>query len=571
MTEPAIPGLTRHYVTVGQRQLHYRRAGSGPPLLALHRLPRSSQDLEPFIQAASKQFTVIAPDMAGYGQSFALDEPADNLDPLCDDLGALIDALGLNAVSLYGEQAGAALALSFAHHAPKRVIALAAWDLDLPGALDLPPSATAPFPPFEPRWDGSHLAWLWAMLREQTAFHPWHTPALNTRVDADMPDPSELQRRMNQFLSSGIHGRGYEAGYNAARTFNAQDILRDISCPTLVVARQRYDGLDPWRGVLPTASDLRKSMADEQTKGEAQALTFLSERRVEANVPPPPQVASIPGVLWHDYVSIDGGQLHFQCNADVETVPLLVQHDAASSIGTVEPITQSFVGKRSVFAFDMPGSGCSDRIISTDGIEMDVYADVLAAGLGQLGLDQIDFYGMWGGGFVGLELALQNPSQVRRLIMSNVFEHTKAEQAELIANYTPDVSPVWHGGHLMQCWHQMRDQGIYYPWFKRDRTGVIWREPFLATDMVHERVCSLLKAGNMYRTAYHAHFTYPTYDKLSQTPVPTLLATSEWDPNNPHTRAAADAAPACKFQILDEDFYKWGESFLPFLEADRAV
>lgn len=566
MTEPARPGLTRHYVTIGRRQLHYRRAGSGPPLIALHRLPRSSEDLVPFIESASKSFTVIAPDLAGYGKSFALETAPESLDPLCDDLEALRVALGLGRVLLYGEQAGAALALEYACRDPNHVVALAAWDLDLPGALDLPPSAKAPLPPFEPQWDGSHFAWLWAMLREQTAFHPWHTPALNTRVDADMPDPTELNRRVVQFLNAGQHGRGYESGYNAARTFDAPTVLANTKTPALVVARQRHDAKDPWRGITSISSDLQKSTADEKTKGEAQCLSFLVEHRFEFEVPSPPPVTPISGVLWRDYVSVDGGQLHYQCNADADTVPLLVQHDAASSIGTVEAITQSFVGRRTVLAFDMPGSGDSDRIIPEENVEVGVYAATLAEALEQLDLPPVDFYGMWGGGFVGLDLAIQKPNQVRKLIMSNVFQHTGAEQADIVANYTPDISPVWHGGHLMQCWHQMRDQGIYYPWFNRTQQGVIWRDPFLATDMVHERVCSLLKAGNMYRTAYQAHFIYPTYEKLAMTPVPTLLATSEWDPNNSHTLAAAKAAPNCQFQYLDEDFSKWGESFLPFLE-----
>jgi pimeloyl-ACP methyl ester carboxylesterase len=215
----------------------------------------------------------------------------------------------------------------------------------------------------------------------------------------------------------------------------------------------------------------------------------------------------------------------------------------------------------------MPGSGDSDRIIPSENVEVEVYAATLAEALKQLGLLRVDFYGMWGGGFVGLDLSIQKPDQVRKLIMSNVFQHTGAELADIAAYYTPDVSPVWHGGHLMQCWHQMRDQGIYYPWFNRTQQGVIWRDPFLATDMVHERVCSLLKAGNMYRTAYQAHFIYPTYEKLAMSRVPTLLATSRWDPNNPHTLAAAKAAPNCQFQYLDEDFSKWGESFLRFLQV----
>lgn len=567
MTDPAVPGITRHYVTIGDRQLHYRRGGSGPPLIALHRLPRSSQDLLPFMQAAMKRFTVIAPDMAGYGSSFSLHEPPESLDPFCEDLRELLTALNLPRVFLYGEQAGAALALTFATQAPDAVQAVATWDLDLPGALDLPPSAKAPLPPFEPKWDGSHLAWLWAMLREQTAFHPWHTAALNTRVDADMPSPEELQRRAVQFLTAGQHGRGYEIGYGGARTFKAFEVLAHVSRPSLLIARQRYNGADPWRGVEMVSASVQKSKANEHDPVADSVLSFFEDHRFEADAPSPPSVKPIPGVLWHDFAAVEGGQLHFHCNGDAETTPVLVQHDAASSIGTVEPITKSFLGQRSVYAFDMPGSGESDRVIPQEGVEVDAYANVLHQALDHLGLDTVDFYGMWGGGFVGLDLAFMDPNRVRRLVMSNVFQHTGDEQKEITANYTPDVSPVWHGGHLLQCWHQMRDQGIYYPWFKRTRDGVIWREPFLATDMVHERVCSLLKAGNMYRTAYHAHFIYPTYDKLKRTPVPTLLATATWDPNNPHTLAAAKAAPNCQFQYLDEDFMKWGESFLPFLEA----
>ncbi|MEQ9110147.1 MAG: alpha/beta hydrolase [Rhodospirillaceae bacterium] len=567
MTEPATPGLSRHYVTVGNRQLHYRRAGSGPPLIALHRLPRSSEDLLPLIQAAADRFTVIAPDLAGYGKSSVLDTPPQSLDPLAEDLAAFLSALGLGCVQIYGEQAGAALALHFAATHKDKVSSLAAWDLDLPGALDLPPSAKAPLPPFEPAWDGSHLAWLWAMLREQTAFHPWHTPALNTRVDADMPDPETLHRRVIQFLNAGVHGRGYETGYGAARSFDAVQMLASVACPTLVVARQRHDGLDPWRGIQSVSESLRKSTADEQTKGEVQALVFLENLRVDASVPAPPSVVPLKGKLWNDYVSVNGGQIHFQRNTDADSVPLLVQHDAASSVGTVEPITASFIGRKTVYAFDMPGSGDSDRIIPEADVDVADYATVLAEALSALSLTEIDFYGMWGGGFVGLDLAMGHPGIVRKLVMSNVFQHTGAEQADMLAHYTPDVSPLWHGGHLLQCWHQMRDQGIYYPWFKREKAGVIWREPFLATEMVHERVCSLLKAGNMYRTAYQSHFKYDTFEKLARTPVPTLLATSEWDPNNPHTLAAAEAAPNCSFQYLDEDFTKWGLSFLPFLES----
>ncbi len=33
--------ITRHFMTVGTRQVHYRRAGSGPPVVLLHPSPNS--------------------------------------------------------------------------------------------------------------------------------------------------------------------------------------------------------------------------------------------------------------------------------------------------------------------------------------------------------------------------------------------------------------------------------------------------------------------------------------------------------------------------------------------------
>src|SRR5688500_9437278 len=78
MTDAPIPGLTRHFVTLGERQVHYRRMGNGPALVMLHALPRSSRDLLPMMkEAAAAGFTAIAPDFAGYGNSWQLFTPSE--------------------------------------------------------------------------------------------------------------------------------------------------------------------------------------------------------------------------------------------------------------------------------------------------------------------------------------------------------------------------------------------------------------------------------------------------------------------------------------------------------------
>ena len=518
MTEFPTPGLTRHFVTLGDRQVQYRRAGKGPPLVMLHRLPRSSKDLVPAMLLHANRFTVIAPDLAGYGNSSLLPTPAPTIPDYAADVAAFIAALGIARCVLYGEGQGALVALSLASQRADLVAALATRDVPAPASGAAVDDALIPF---VPTWDGRHLAWLWAYLREENVFAPPWEKSLAHRIDAAMPSPADLQSRAVQLLTGAGHGRSYHLGLRAALAFEAPA----VAVPSVDLATYTSD--------LPSP-------------------------------PPPPRVKPIPGALWSDFVSLPSGQLHFHMNGDAQTVPLLVQHDAASSVGTVEPITRSFLGKRTVMAFDMPGSGESDRMFG-DTVDVMAYADVLGAALDKLGLAQVDFYGMWGGGFVGLDLATARPHLVRRLVMSNLFQHEGAEQRAFQTRYTPDVSPVWHGGHLLQCWHQMRDQGIYYPWFASNPSGIIRREPYLDTDMVHERVCSLMKAGNGYRTAYQAHFRYPTHARLKASPVPTLVATTVRDPNYSTTQEAAKAAPNAELRLFDAAFTKWGEGFLDFL------
>jgi len=567
MTQAAVPGVTRHFVTLGARQVHYRRAGKGCPLIALHRVPRSSRDLLPCIDRAMGRFTVVAPDLAGYGQSWALAATAPSVADYAADVVATMDALSLKRALFYGEREGGAVALELARTVPDRVAALAINELEIWTPEDATP-ALAATKPFVPAWDGSHLSWLWAYLREENAFAPWWRKRLATRVDDDMPAPTELHARAIQFLTAGVHGRNYELGLRAALAFDARAAAAGLPMPCLILgARSRHadEALHRLEGLSSTTGVQTEELVADCARA---AFEFLARHGAGLSAaPPPPAVQPVPGRLWSDFANIPGGQVHFQLNTDAVTVPLLVQHDAASSVGTVEPVTRSFIGRRTVVAFDLPGSGESDNSLGDHPVEVAAYAESLSAALDDLGLDRIDFYGMWGGGFVGLELALRQPRRVRRLVMSNVFQHDGAMQRRLLEHYTPAIEPLWHGGHLMQCWHQLRDQGIYFPWFDATRHAVVRREPFLDTDMVHERVCSLLKAGNMYRTAYQAHFRYRTFDRLRDASVPAVLAIRPGDPNNPRIETAARASSHVVLRHLAPEFKRWGECFADVLEA----
>ena len=72
MTSQAI---ARGFLTLPGRQVHYRRAGSGPPVVLLHQSPKTSEELVPLIAVLAEHFTVFAPDTPGYGLSDPIAAP----------------------------------------------------------------------------------------------------------------------------------------------------------------------------------------------------------------------------------------------------------------------------------------------------------------------------------------------------------------------------------------------------------------------------------------------------------------------------------------------------------------
>lgn len=111
--------MRKCYLDLPEGQLHYRIAGTGKPLFLLHQSPMSGVEWDDIIPLLSNTFTVVAPDMAGHGQSY---EPEYmSMDVITDATVKLIDALGFDKVYLAGNHSGGALASSIATKYPERV------------------------------------------------------------------------------------------------------------------------------------------------------------------------------------------------------------------------------------------------------------------------------------------------------------------------------------------------------------------------------------------------------------------------------------------------------------------
>jgi 4,5:9,10-diseco-3-hydroxy-5,9,17-trioxoandrosta-1(10),2-diene-4-oate hydrolase len=121
---------------IGGRTISYSQIGEGPIVLMLHGGGPGASGLSNYsrnIEALSKKFTLVVPDMPGYGRST---KGLSGKDPFGDLAGAMIgllDHLSVSQASVVGNSLGGACALRMALDAPNRVSRLVLMG---PGGVD---------------------------------------------------------------------------------------------------------------------------------------------------------------------------------------------------------------------------------------------------------------------------------------------------------------------------------------------------------------------------------------------------------------------------------------------------
>lgn len=247
----------------GPTRFHLRFGGHGPAVLLLHGHPRTHATWYRVAEPLAKSFTVVCPDLPGYGRSKKSSSPdhiAQSKRAMADDLVALMDHLGIASFSVVGHDRGAYVAHRLAADHPERVSRLV--------ILDSVPIGEA-LARCDTRFASSWWHWFFLGQLDKPA-----EPLINRDPDAwyrldreRMGDENfeDAQRAIHDPEVVHAMCEDYRAGLTVDRVADDEDVRlgKKIQAPTLLVwARDGDmptlygDPLAVWRRWAPTVEGM---------------------------------------------------------------------------------------------------------------------------------------------------------------------------------------------------------------------------------------------------------------------------------------------------------------------------
>lgn len=126
-------GFTLTTIDTGEATIRVRHGGSGPPLLLLHGNPQTHVMWHKIAPRLAQEFTVVAADIRGYGDSskppYTDDHAPYSKRAMARDQVEVMRQLGFEQFSLAGHDRGARVSYRLAIDHPERVLKLAVLDI----------------------------------------------------------------------------------------------------------------------------------------------------------------------------------------------------------------------------------------------------------------------------------------------------------------------------------------------------------------------------------------------------------------------------------------------------------
>jgi pimeloyl-ACP methyl ester carboxylesterase len=482
--------VSRRFVEVDGRRVHYRTAGSGPPLVLMHGSPGDSTVVEHEMAAAAAHFTCFAIDTPGFGCSDPLPSEGLTVAGLARAMAATIAALGIAPCTVYGTHTGALIATELAAGWPETVTGLVAEGLPIftdAEITELFESHGDYFATMVPDPLAGHLVTTWMRFRDQFTWFPWASRNVARLNPVDRPTAEEIHLWVMMFYRSC---RTYGAAYRAVCYHGHRACLAAgrVTAPAVFMASAE----DMLFGHLDRLPPLRPGQRIERVAHDPPAkyraiVDFARGLPMGAPVsgPAPAGFAGAdPAVRFVDRT--------FVRSYGKRAAPaLMLLHDMPGSGLALHDLALDLAREWHVIVPDLPGCGESGL---RDGPPVDVAADALTA-IAQA-LDLTGFaVAAWGcASAVATALAARVGAGVTRLLLERAIPADPA----LAADIAPDLPLQAEGSHWLTAWLMVRDNQIYDPWFAGTVAAQRRNQGNFGAQWLHDQTFEIMKARTTY-------------------------------------------------------------------------
>ena len=210
------PGYESKFANVNGVRIHYLKAGTGKnPLVLIHGFGDNAHMWIPLFKDFGKEYTVIAPDLRGLGES---SRPATGYDKktAAVDIHELVKSLGFKDIDLVGHDIGLMVAYAYAAQFSSEVKKLALLDAPIPGIGEIWESIYTNPTLWHFHFVKSPIALDLVKGRERLFLeHFWQTLSGNPKK------PTEADRRM--YAASYAQPGVMRDAFEYFRAFNDQD------------------------------------------------------------------------------------------------------------------------------------------------------------------------------------------------------------------------------------------------------------------------------------------------------------------------------------------------------------
>lgn len=508
--------IDQQFVQVGERRVFVRHAGHGPAVVLLHQSPQNGRSMLPWLERLAPHYAVFAPDTPGFGASDPLPLAQPTIPDFARALARLLDALGLDRVLLYGVHTGAVVAARLALERPERVAALVCDGLALFNADERCVLLDGYLPPFEPAWDGAHLLWLWARLREQNYFFPWQLHDAAHRLAYPMPSAEKLHADVLDVLAAGD---GYRVGYRAPFLYEpgiaAAAALR-------VPARLLYCDSDVLAAHLPRLGALPEGVcAQRVTVDELPVHTlahFAAHAAASSTVHAAHQVDQARsaercvGATPHGLLGL---RIEQPQHEQVEVV--------LPDIGTAASLVPAGTTDRCRIVVDLPGHGASSGWVSQD-MDAESLAAAIEAAVYAVRPEATTLHlrGYGGSAAFALRLAQRLGPRCASLTLHAALALQTDERERFLASL-PGTTPDAQGSHLIAAWNWARQRALFMPWAAPEHAALAhsgaaspWR--------LHADVAEMLRAGELLAALWRAAFAVDVRTTSASLSCPVVVA-----------------------------------------------